>query len=55
MKIKKTLAKETILIDPDFGNPFYIYADVIQTQLGGTIQQEANPLSFYSVPHATST
>ena len=42
------MAKETLLVHPDFGKPFDIYADASLTQLGGTIQQDGNPLAFYS-------
>ena len=42
------ITKETMLAYPKFGEPFHIYADVSDTQLGGVIMQGNKPLAFYS-------
>ena len=47
-KIKKLIARETLLAYPDFNKKFTIYTDASDFQLGAVIMQEGKPLSFYS-------
>eukprot|EP00957_Ditylum_brightwellii_P096503 7349583-Ditylum_brightwellii.AAC.1 len=46
--IKKTVAKNTLLIYPDFNKPFEIHTDASQHQLGVTISQGGMPIAFFS-------
>ena len=46
-KIKQTLARETILAYPTYGEHFEIYADASQRQLGAVIVQNGRPLAFF--------
>ena len=45
---KRMITKETMLSYPKFGEPFHIYADASDTQLGGVIMQDNKPLAFYT-------
>ena len=47
-RIKKVLAKETILNYPKFDRPFDIHTDASDRQLGAVISQDGKPLAFYS-------
>jgi len=47
-RIKKVLAKETILNYPRFDRPFDIHTDASDRQLGAVISQDGKPLAFYS-------
>ena len=47
-RIKKVLAKETILNHPKFDRPFDIHTDASDRQLGAVISQDGKPLAFYS-------
>eukprot|EP00957_Ditylum_brightwellii_P068478 5198846-Ditylum_brightwellii.AAC.1 len=47
--IKKTLAKNTLLIYPDFSKPFEIHTDVSQYQLSATIIQGGMPIVLFSM------
>ena len=46
--MKKTTAKETLLIYPDFNMPFDVHTDASGRQLGAFISQNRKPLAFYS-------
>jgi hypothetical protein len=47
-KLKRLLAKQTVLAYPDFTIPFEIYTDALNKQNGSVIQQSGRPLAFYS-------
>jgi hypothetical protein len=47
-KMKRLIARETILAYPDFNKKFTIYTDASDFQLGAVIMQEGKPLAFYS-------
>ncbi len=47
-KIKKVIARETLLTYPNFSETFHIYTDASQYQLGAVIVQKDKPISFYS-------
>ena len=42
------LIRHTILAYPDFSNPFDLYTDVSNLQLGATLVQEDKPIGFYT-------
>ena len=48
IQMKQIIAQETILAFPDWAEPFEIYTDSSDYQLGGVIQQNGKPLVFYS-------
>ena len=45
---KKIMARETMLIYPDFNAPFEIHTDASHYQLGAVISQKGKPIAFYS-------
>ena len=47
-KIKQIVARDTLLIYPDFNEPFYIHTDASDFQLGSLISQNGKPIPFYS-------
>jgi hypothetical protein len=47
-ELKCLLAKKMVLAYPDFTIPFEIYMDASNKQIGSVIQQNAQPLAFYS-------
>jgi hypothetical protein len=46
--MKKILSRETLLVYPDFSQPFEIHTDASHTQLGAVISQKGRPIAFYS-------
>jgi hypothetical protein len=46
--VKKTIAKEVVLANPDFTKPFNIYIDASTKQLGAVITQDNRPIAFFS-------
>ncbi len=46
--MKRIIARETLLVYPDFNQPFIIYTDASHTQLGAVISQNNKPIAFYS-------
>ena len=46
--IKRVLAKETLLVYPDFSKPFELYTDASDYQLGAALMQEGKPIAFFS-------
>jgi hypothetical protein len=46
--VKKTIAKEVVLANPDFTKPFDIYTDASTKQLGVVITQDDRPIAFFS-------
>ena len=42
------LCKHTMLVYPDFTNPFNLYTDASNLQLGATLVQEGKPIGFYT-------
>jgi hypothetical protein len=46
--MKKILSRETLLVYPDFSQPFEIHTDASHTQLGAVISQKGRPITFYS-------
>jgi hypothetical protein len=47
-ELKRLLAKQMVLAYSDFTIPFEIYMDASNKQIGSVIQQNAQPLAFYS-------
>jgi hypothetical protein len=45
---KRVIAKEAMLVCPDFSKPFTIHMDASHHQLGGIISQDGKPIAFYS-------
>jgi len=45
---KRMIKQETMLAYPKFNEPFHIYTDASDTQLGGVIMQDNKPLAFYT-------
>ena len=45
---KRIIAKETLLVYPDFNKPFQIYTDASHYQLGAVVSQDGKPIAFYS-------
>jgi hypothetical protein len=46
--VKAAIAKETVLVYPDFLKPFEIYTNASSTQLGAVITQDNRPIAFFS-------
>jgi hypothetical protein len=46
--MKKIMARETILVYPNFKVPFEIHTDASAYQLGACISQSGKPIAFYS-------
>ena len=46
--MKSLLAKEAFLLYPDHNQPFHIYADASNLQLGAAIFQNGAPVAFHS-------
>ena len=46
--IKRIIARETLLVYPDFNKPFIIHTDASHLQLGAVISQDNKPIAFYS-------
>ena len=42
------LERQAILSYPDFSQPFDLYTDASDTQLGATLIQKGKPLGFYT-------
>ena len=47
-KIKRIVARGTLLTYPDFNETFKIHADASAFQLGAVIIQKGKPIAFYS-------
>jgi hypothetical protein len=47
-KIKKVIGTEVLLCYPDFNEPFHLYTDASDHQLGAVIMQNRKPIAFYS-------
>jgi hypothetical protein len=49
-KVKKVIGTEVLLCYPDFNkpNPFHLYIDASDHQLGAVIMQDKNPIAIYS-------
>jgi RNase H-like domain found in reverse transcriptase/Reverse transcriptase (RNA-dependent DNA polymerase) len=45
---KKIIAREVMLVYPDFNEPFEIHTDASHYQLGAVISQKGKPIAFYS-------
>ena len=45
---KEMLERQAILSYPDFSQPFDLYTDASDTQLGATLVQKGKPLGFYT-------
>jgi hypothetical protein len=45
---KQMLTKEALLAFPDFSQPFHLYTDASDRQLGATVVQLGKPLGFYT-------
>jgi len=45
---KKVMAKETLLVCPDFNKPFQVHADASHCQLVAVVSQEGKPTAFRS-------
>jgi hypothetical protein len=45
---KQMVMREVILTYPDFQEPFHIYADASNYQLGAVLMQKGRPLAFYT-------
>ena len=48
LEAKQMLAKEALLNFLDFTQPFHVYSDASNRQLGATIVQRGKPLGFYT-------
>jgi len=46
--MKCIIARETLLVYPDFNKPFIIHTDASHSQLGAVISQDNKPIAFYS-------
>jgi hypothetical protein len=46
--IRNTIARQVLLKYPDFSQPFYIFTDASDAQLGVVISQKEWPIAFYS-------
>jgi hypothetical protein len=46
--IKKIISKETLLVYPNFNEPFQIHTDASHRQLGAVISQKGMPIAFWS-------
>jgi hypothetical protein len=49
-KIKKVIEteKDVLLCYPDFNEPFHLYTNASDHQLGAVIMQDKKPIAFYS-------
>jgi hypothetical protein len=47
-KIKDQMAQEAMLTYPQFDQPFIVYTDASEKQIGGVITQHGKPLGFFS-------
>ena len=47
-KIKQVVAKETLLVYPDFTKHFDVHTDSSDYQLGGVVSQNQKPIAFFS-------
>ena len=47
-KIKRIVARDTLLIYQDFNKHFYLHTDASYFQLGPVILQDGKPITFYS-------
>ena len=47
-KAKALLSREVMLAFPDFSQPFEIYTDASNLQLGAVVAQNNNPIAFFS-------
>ena len=47
-EIKHIVARDTLLIYPDFNQPFDIHTDSSDFQIGAVIIQDVKPIAFYS-------
>ena len=45
--MKKVIARDTILAFPDFTQPFHIYTDASDYQMGAVIVQNNRSIAFY--------
>jgi RNase H-like domain found in reverse transcriptase len=48
LDIRNTIARQVLLKYPDFTQPFDVYTDASDYQLGSVISQSAWPIAFYS-------
>ena len=48
IQIRNTIARQVLLRYPDFTQPFDIYTDASNDQIGGVISQNGHPIAFYS-------
>ncbi len=48
IQIRNTIARQVLLRYPDFTQPFDIYTDASNDQIGGVISQAGHPIAFYS-------
>ena len=48
-KIKRILARDTLLTYPDFNETFKIHTNASAFQLGVVIRQKGKPIAFYSI------
>jgi transposase InsO family protein len=46
--MKRIIARETLLVYPDFKKPFIVHTDASHIQLGAVISQDNKPIAFYS-------
>ena len=46
-EIKQIVARDTLLIYPDFNKRFDIHMDASELQLGAVISQDGKPITFY--------
>lgn len=47
-EMKRVISKQTLLNFPNFNEPFHVYTDASDYQLGAVIMQNDKPLAFYS-------
>ena len=47
-RIKQEVAKRIMLVYPDFNQPFHVYTDASNIQLGAVITQGGRPIAFFS-------